>query len=306
MAKEDNIFKNPQNSLKQLNIESPDSYQGEDFTINNTALLNIPMPFTTMNYRMEFFCFVFAKKAAGTYTTDDVKFNVDPGTVFFINPGHLSSNTWTSMDELYLITFTETYLKTNVHADIFDEFPFLLSELVNPRNFAEQEFKDFEDIYLQISREFNSTSVYKDKIISSLLVALLIKIKDKFWQDYNPIYEGNKSSQIVKTFKINLERHLRELVSRKTDKQLRVGDYATLQNLNESYLSSVIKSKTGKPISTWIADKMVSEAKSLLQKSTFSIKEIAFILGFIEIAHFSTYFKKYTGATPAEFRKSSR
>jgi AraC family transcriptional regulator, transcriptional activator of pobA len=28
-----------------------------------------------------------------------------------------------------------------------------------------------------------------------------LKIKEYFFQDYNPNYEGNRSSQIVKTFK---------------------------------------------------------------------------------------------------------
>lgn len=304
MAKKENIFNNPHDALEQLNIKATDGYKNDDFTINNAGDLGIELPFVTMNYRMQFFCFVFAKRAAGNYTTDDLKFDVEPGTVYFINPSHLSNNVWTSMDELYLITFTESFLKKNVHPDIFNEFPFLLSETVNPRTFNELEFKDFENIYLRMAEEVNSKSPLKDKILGNLLVVLLLKVKEKFWKDYNPIYEGNKSSQIVKTFKISLETHFRELVSGKIDKQYRVSDYATLQNLNESYLNSVVKSKTGKPISVWISEKMITEAKSLLQSSKLSIKEIAYLLGFVEVAHFSTYFKKHSGITPVDFRKS--
>jgi AraC-like DNA-binding protein len=82
-----------------------------------------------------------------------------------------------------------------------------------------------------------------------------------------------------------------------------VQDYADEQNLHPNYLSNVIKSKTGKPIGTWIAEKTIAEAKSLLQNSSTSIKEIAFILGFSESSHFSNYFKKYTDTSPVLYRK---
>lgn len=133
---------------------------------------------------------------------------------------------------------------------------------------------------------------------------LLLRIKAFFWQDYNPIYEGNRSSQIVKTFKKTLESHYRSLVAGKEDKVYRVQDYADLQHLHPNYLSTVIKTKTGKSISTWIADKTIAEAKSLLQHASSSIKEIAYLLGFTESAHFSNYFKKHTGLSPVAYRKA--
>lgn len=305
MKKETNSFKNPHDALKELNANSFDTYKSNDFTINDCGELNYTMPFVTMNYRMDFFCFVFAKRASGSFTTVDLKFDIHPGTVYFINPGHLSNNIWISMDELYLITFTEDYLKKNVHPDVFNEFPFLLSEIVNPITFKEDVFKEFENIYLQMHYESKTDSIFKDKIIGSLLVVLLLKIKDLFWKDYNPVYEGNKSSQIVKSFKINLETHIRDLVAKKTDKQFRVSDFASMQNLNESYLNSVIKSKTGKTVSSWISEKIIAESKSMLHNSTASIKEIAYNLGFLETAHFSTYFKKHTNCTPADFRNAN-
>ena len=132
---------------------------------------------------------------------------------------------------------------------------------------------------------------------------MLLKVKEYFWHDYNPIYEGNRSSQIVKSFKKSLEDYYRDLVSGKAEIMFRVQDYAAAQNLHPNYLSNVVKTKTGKSISAWIADKTIAEAKSLLQNSTSSIKEIAFLLGFPEANHFSNYFKKHVGVTPVAYRK---
>ena len=56
--------------------------------------------------------------------------------------------------------------------------------------------------------------------------------------------------------------------------------------------------------SHWIADKTIAEAKSLLQNSALSIKDITYKLGFSETAHFSNFFKKHTNISPVQYRKT--
>jgi hypothetical protein len=97
-----------------------------------------------------------------------------------------------------LATLTETFLKQNVHADIFQEFPFLLAEIVPPKILNEKQFSEFENLYLQLMKEYGSTSPYRNKLIGHLIVLILLKIKEYFWKDYDPISEGTRSSQIVK------------------------------------------------------------------------------------------------------------
>lgn len=275
---------------------------GGGFTINNLKDLHPELPFKSVGFRPEYFSFLFVKDAKGKYTTDNLTFNTVPGTIYFTNPGHFKSFEWYDISDVTLITFTESFLKENVHRDIFKEFPFLLAETVQPKVLQPEAFNEFEVLYQQLYREFSGSSAYKEKIIGNFFVILLLKIKENFWNDYNPIYEGNRSSQIVKTFKKNLEAHYRELGQAKTDKAYRVQEYAELQGLHPNYLSNVIKSKTGKAVSVWITEKTITEAKSLLQNSSVPIKEIAWMLGFSEATHFSNYFKKNTGDTPTHYR----
>ena len=102
-----------------------------------------------------------------------------------------------------------------------------------------------------------------------------------------------------------LEKHYRDLADGKEHALFQVQDYAKAQNLHPNYLSNVIKTKTGKSISTWITDKTISEAKSLLKNSSLSISQIAFQLGFSESTNFSNYFKKNTNVSPVLYRKQS-
>ena len=299
------FYKNLYDTYKKLGLPVENIDPSTDFTINNLKDLHPELPFKSHTYRPNYFSFLFVKDANGRYTTDDLSFVSEPGTIYFTNPGHQKSFEWTRIEEVFLITFTEHYLKENVHPEIFREFPFLLAETVYPKVLQPAAFAEFEQLYLQIYKEYRLNSTYKKKIIANLFVVLLLKIKEYFWQDYNPIYEGNRSSQIVKSFKRDLESHYRDLVNGKVEKVFRAHDYAALQSLHPSYLNNVIKTKTGKSITTWITEKTISEARTLLQQSSLSIKEIAYLLGFMEATHFSNYFKKHTDSSPADYRKQA-
>ncbi|HEX7015192.1 MAG TPA: helix-turn-helix domain-containing protein, partial [Cyclobacteriaceae bacterium] len=52
-----------------------------------------------------------------------------------------------------------------------------------------------------------------------------------------------------------------------------------------------------------IASRIAQEAKILLKQTTWNISEIAYCLGFEEVAHFSNFFKKHTKVSPATFRE---
>ena len=284
--------------VESIDVKTP-------FTIHNLKEIHDTVPYKSPVFRANFYSFVFVKEGHGKYTTDDKAFRTEPGTIYFTNPGHYKSFEWLDIGEIYLITLSESFLKENVHPDIFDEFPFLLAETVPPRTLHKEMYAEFEQLYGQIQREYLSHSPYKHRLIGNLFVVLLLKIKEYFWSEYNPIYEGNRSSQIVKNFKRALEQHYRDLIKGSAEKVFRVQDYASAQSLHPNYLSNVIKSKTGKSISSWIIDKTITEAKSLLQNSSISIKEIAYQLGFPESTHFSNYFKKYTNTSPVLYRKQA-
>lgn len=275
----------------------------DEFTVHDVKDLLTELPITSPRFRPNYFNFLFVRSAYGRYTIDDMAFDFEPGTIYFTNPGCYRTFGWNSIEVAWLITFNESYLKEYVHPEIYKEFPFLLTETVRPLRLGVEEFPEFEQWCILLYKEQRSDSPYKKKIVGSLFVVLLLKIKARFWKDYNPIYEGNRGSQIVKTFKKELERHFRDLVGGKVERVFRAHDFAESQHLHPSYLNNVIKSKTGKSMSVWIAEKTIAEAKSLLQDVTIPIKEIAYRLGFAESTHFSAFFKKHTAVSPADYRK---
>lgn len=78
--------------------------------------------------------------------------------------------------------------------------------------------------------------------------------------------------------------------------------YSAQQYLTSRYFSSIIKEKSGKTPSQWIATALLVEAKNRLRQSTLSIKEISEYLHFPNQSYFGKWFKNLTGISPLEFK----
>lgn len=278
-----------------------------DFTILGIPDIHPQIPFKSPNLRADYFSFILTIDGSGVYYLDDNKFPFDSGTIYFTNPGHLKSYELYESKDAYIITLNENFLRENVHPEIFIEFPFLLAEIVPPIKPTQDEFEEFTFFYKQIVSEFSKKSKYKNKILGNLFLVLLLKIKEKFWSDYNPIEEGNRNSHIVKSFKQLLESEFKKILeNEENDSKLQVPYFAEKLSLHPNYLNSVIKSKTGRTVNDWISKRTLSVAKSLLISTTYSSKEIAYKLGFSEPTHFSRFFKKQTQLSPNTYRKSNK
>jgi len=98
----------------------------------------------------------------------------------------------------------------------------------------------------------------------------------------------------------------RQLVTQRFKTMKSPADYAEAMHLSLSYLNEIVKETTGFPVSYWIQQEVILEAKRLLYYSQCSVKEIAFELGYEDHTYFSRLFKKQAGQTPGEFRAGYR
>lgn len=79
-------------------------------------------------------------------------------------------------------------------------------------------------------------------------------------------------------------------------------DFAESLSVHVNYLNRSVKELTGKPTSVHISERIVAEAKALLQYTNWSVADIAYGLGFAYPTYFNSYFKRITGVTPKFFR----
>jgi len=72
---------------------------------------------------------------------------------------------------------------------------------------------------------------------------------------------------------------------------------------NSSYFSALFKKETGENFLEYVSKIRINKAKEFLKDTNLTIAAICEKVGYQDIAHFTRYFKKYTGLKPNEYRK---
>ncbi|OGX85701.1 helix-turn-helix domain-containing protein [Hymenobacter coccineus] len=79
-------------------------------------------------------------------------------------------------------------------------------------------------------------------------------------------------------------------------------DFADQLAVHVNHLNKVLKDRTGRTTTDLIGGRLAQEAKALLSQSEWTLWEIADSLGFVDVAHFSHFFRRYAAVSPGAFR----
>ena len=74
--------------------------------------------------------------------------------------------------------------------------------------------------------------------------------------------------------------------------------------IGKSQLSAMFRERTGESPMQYYTSIKVDEAKKLLREDNLSVSQITDVLGYSGIHNFSRAFKKATGFSPTEYKKS--
>jgi AraC family transcriptional activator of pobA len=120
------------------------------------------------------------------------------------------------------------------------------------------------------------------------------------------LYQSVESTGITPNRKRQLTQAFKALLTEKHKMLKSPSAYAGLLNVSTAYLNEALKQTTGLPVSHWIIQELMLEAKRLLYYTNSTVKEIAFQLGYADHAYFSRLFKEQVGQTPLAFRIAYR
>lgn len=96
--------------------------------------------------------------------------------------------------------------------------------------------------------------------------------------------------------------HMKQYIEEHFAEDLTIKKLAKIANISEFHFSRVFKKETGYTIHEYIVKIRINHAKSMLQVSNLTLKEIGYQCGFSNESSFSTIFKKHTGTTPGAFK----
>ena len=197
--------------------------------------------------------------------------------------------------------FTDEFLVKNKSGLVLDDLPIFKADGYPVFQINDVEAEEIMHIFSKIKKEIISNYAYKYDLIRNYVTELI-----HYGQKLQPITSlypnTNASARVTSLFIELLERQF-PIESPHQKLQLRTAkDYAERLAIHVNHLNKVLKENTGKTTTDIIGNRIIREAKILLKQTGWNISEIAYTLGFEEVAHFSNFFKKQTSVTPLSFR----
>lgn len=242
--------------------------------------------------------------SAGKYNFHyaDRSFETDETILFFGNPRiPYSCEVIIPPNDGYTCLFTEEFLKLSERSESLLQSP-LFKIGGTPILILNKVQKDsIATIFQKMIAEQDTDYAYKDELIRNY-INLIIHEALKMRPSENYSKTKNAATRIASVFLELLER---QFPIESTDRPLALKtaqDFAKNLSVHVNYLNSSVKEVTGKPTTTHIADRIISEAKALLQHTNWNIAEIAYALGFEYPTYFNNFFKKKTGYIPKSVR----
>jgi AraC-like DNA-binding protein len=203
--------------------------------------------------------------------------------------------------EFYVVAFTAEFLSSmNFDVRFMTQLESKLLGRSNIETVADGELNRIGHFFATVYKShLVNKSEYIDLSIRHIFCAIIYSVSE--------IIMGQK--QLVPTSGVK-ERSseyfekLMNLLSVYYREQRNVEFYAEKMHISSKHLSRVIRNFTGKSAHQWIDEFVALEIKNLLKYSNMSIQQISFTLNFPNPSFMGQYFKRITGMTPGEYKKS--
>jgi len=108
-------------------------------------------------------------------------------------------------------------------------------------------------------------------------------------------HHENEAIRPIRIAKQYIHQHFNEPIT--------LEDVCAATGFSISYFSTMFKKETGEGFSKYLSRIRIERAKSLLQDTNLSIAEICNQVGYSDLKHFTSTFKKMTSLNPGQYRK---
>jgi AraC family transcriptional activator of pobA len=234
---------------------------------------------------------------------DQAPVELNRPALVFLNP--LARYSWVGTSDIidatgYFCIFDPAFLSQDRELVNKAEQLFGPGEL--PFFFLEEEHVSFISILFKRMREAveddmpNKEAFFRDHL--RLIFYEAVRLRNA----HTPKKQTEPLSRLSRRFFHLLNRQFPADVPSQVITLRKAGDFADKLSVHINHLNAAVQEATGKSTTAHINERVISEARSLLQYTDLSISEIARGLGFEYQSYFNRFFKKHTGQTPLEFK----
>lgn len=232
----------------------------------------------------------------------DKTIEIDRNTLLFATP-KIPYN-WVPMDDKqagYFCIFTSDFLVQNKSGVVLDDLPIFRPGGYPVFQLPDEAAEEIIGVFKKMHKEIASDYAYKYDLLRNYVLEL-IHYGQKL-QPMTSLYTSHNAATRVSSLFVELLERQFPIESPRQQLSLRTAkDYADRLAVHVNHLNKVLKENTGKTTTALISERVLQEAKILLKQTDWNVSEIAYSLGFEEVAHFSNFFRKQTSISPINFR----
>ncbi len=249
----------------------------------------------------EFYQIIWFRHGKGNHRVDFTDYPVTDNTIFFVAPGQIHAFDGTGNYEGVIILFNASFfadeessesifLKYNVF-NAYDSSPYY--------KVGNEEAERLMFLVNEMNREYTLTGAFAHKDYMQYLLRLfLVRVqRSGERKEEAKLYVSNIANRTFVRFRQLLEQNFHNVHT--------VQEYADMLNISARTLTKYVSQSAHSSPLQIINDRIVLEAKRLLQHTSLNIKEIGYSLGFEDPSYFAKFFKRQEGIMPSEFRIES-
>lgn len=241
-----------------------------------------------------FYLAVLFTHGSGTHEVDFTTYAVQPGALFFLNPGQ--THHW-KLEEAkgYIFFHSRAFYELHyTHSRLYN-FPFYYSMHNPPCLYLQPEgVTRIAPLFEAIYNEHQVPGKMQQNALLSL-VDLVYTYSTRLYLPQNATDNETENHYYAKfrKFEMLVERHF---MGEKLPSY-----YAGLMAVTPRHLNRIAQAVAGKTATDVILDRVLLEAKKMLVQQQDSFANIAALLGYDDYAYFSRLFKSREGETPSRF-----
>jgi AraC family transcriptional activator of pobA len=201
----------------------------------------------------------------------------------------------------HFCVFTREFMTRSKTGMALDELPIFKPNSDFVFHLDRSQYEELRDVFTKMHEEIASDYEFKYDLLRNYVIQL-IHFGQKLQPTRHSDHPLNAATRITSLFIELLERQFPIDTAAQANLLRHPKEFAETLNVHVNHLNKVLKESTGKTTSEIINSRFTQEAKILLRQTTLPVSEVAYSLGFDEVAHFSNFFKKNAGASPMAFR----
>ena len=239
---------------------------------------------------------LYIVKGKGVCLIDLEKFEITDNMILCLRPDQVRQFKANGDILGYRISFTESFFNVGEQEDDLMYQSAIIESIPRSACVALQDdiTDDMKEILKKMIKEFDNDCLFRTEILRRYLKIFLVYVARQF---------EDSIEKIIQTTNIEMAQKFKALVDKNYISVKTVAEYAAMLYVTPNYLNTVVKKMTGYSARHHISQRIVLEAKRKATHSGLRMKEIAYYLGFMDISHFSKYFKNATGINFSDYKK---